>query len=1207
MNIPLLPPVRLAPDIAASAVQLPSSAAHSPCRIARRRRAALRAGLALALSLAAQLSPATGAFAATSETPEEFHTSADVNGDGRRDIVIVDKVTGIYRIAYGQANGTNLWVDGRPSGVEQVTGFNVGRVLHANRDALAFTSPAANRINLFDGLSMAQAGSPVNVFLDSLGPSRVVALDIGGPGNTVLDDLYSPTIENNPSAPLRLTLTRSTGVAFTELLDTNLTAAIVTADAVKLKTNAANPVLLGAITGISGAHAFVAQSFTTGLPQDVAKANNLPPVDAFVCANFSGTALNQFLFYQRGASNLLVRPVQEPAPGSFNFGAGSGFAFPASLRQVITVPGTADVRLLIVFGAGETAGIYSFDGVNPPQPVESFTAEPGETFTGATATGSGHFTLMSGVDGKSTRFQDWKRTGNGYSKGAGGDLPPVNRMTSGANVFLFVNQPFVHPAPRLVGSLNAADWSSRLQTTNPPGQVSVLAEQFISTVQGLDNPTPRTLGASPMGVTHGLANQLAESYSLLSFSPAVGQEVVEVTISPKPGRYPLGTSITFSRPAGTNALILYRLSSSEPWKLYLNQPIPLYKDTTVSYYASAGGKNTTIRSAAYTFEKPPGQLDTDGDGVPDLVELGLGGGDAAVHSKDTDGDGYSDLAEILAGTNGPPGTVGAPFDGNVAPTNAPRADELSAFDWAVFPRAWTGIVPTTLHCETGTVVSAFDLHGGLLSTKAAAPIGAASVAYFPNLFADVSQRLYLAATEPHFAVRTNGVNYPPGADPRVGRELLRLLPIPAQSQPLVINYTYGNGTLEQETAAWIAAAQAAQAAVVHPVLAHELTHDDTLVALLWERKVGDLLRSRGFIAPTNAITLFPFRPQDAGRINPAHSNLLSLETNQLVASTGLPDPAFPAFKLVDLYQGISLAVTSSPSGSIERLRALAAEIYRISAVSNNVAPGRFPSPVDTLRAFLETGTLHSNYVAASTYTAQDLIAATTGVSAVFASISQRPTAEMLLRVRPDSFDHDCVILETSAGEFRSLILADGTAFKFPVAFELVPDSLVEVLAYTDTAPSCGVSSLEVIRLNVSAIPGVSAADVNGNLLSDAWECLYLVSNANGDNDQDGASNLKEFLDGTDPWNALSVGGHDDATPPVVSIEPANGGQLKFQWQWPVAYAARVNFSLVGTDDLGQSFNVENTTIQDLGEGRFQIVAPNTGAVSRFYRLQMSLK
>jgi hypothetical protein len=1135
------------------------------------------------------------AFATVSETPEEFHGTADLNGDNRPDLVIVDKVTGIYRLAYGQANGTNTWIDGRPSGIENVTGFNFGRVLNTTRDALAFTAPAANRINVFDASNASQAGSPVNVFINAIGPHRVVALEIGGMANTAHHDLYNSSSANGPAAPQRLTLTRSTGSAFSQLYDAAQAATVVTADAIKLKTNAASPVLVGAILQSGGTHTFAAQSLASGSPVNATTINNLPAADAFLFANFNGTAWNQFLFYRAGSSNLTVAPVQEPAPNSFSFGALTTFTFPEALRQIIAIPGTNDVRLLVIFGGGELAGIYSFDGVNAPQLVESFIAEGGEKFTGAMASGNGNFTLLKGQNGRSSNFQDWKRSGNGYAKGDGGELPAVNALTTAANVFLFVNKPFVHPTPRLVASLNAADWSSGLQTTNPPGQISVMAERFVDSSQGLKNPVARNLGSAPVGAAFGLPNQIMESFSLLSFSPAIGNEVVEVNASPRPGHYSLGVSVTLSTPPGANATISYRFGPNGNWTPY-TQPIPLYQDTTIEYFAWANGVKSTIRSAAYTFSKPPESLDSDGDGVPDFVELALGGDQAALHSKDSDGDGYSDFAEILASND--------PYSTNSVPTQ--RYDELSAFDWAIFPRGFAGVIPELLNCQTGTVVSAYDLHGGLINTRPALPFFNSPISYFSNLFADVGQRLYIAATEPHFDVRTNGTSFPAGADTRVGRELLALLPVPELAANLPINYTYGGGSLAQEAAAWIAAAQAAQAAVAHPVLVSDLTYQDTLIALLCERKIGAMLQSRNLLAATNQITLFPFRPQDAGRINPSHGDLLSLETN-LVLNTGAPDPAFPGHKLAALHHAISLTVTSSPSVGIETLNQLAAEIYLISARSNNIAPGQYPSPVDALRAFLESQTLPSNYLAAVSLTPPELASAALGVNEILAGVISRPTTLLTLRVRLNSFAGDCVILETPSGFPRSLVLPDGTPFKFPVAFELVPDSLVEVHAYTDLPPTCGVPTLEVISLNVHAFPEVSSTDANGNLLADAWEWLYGLTNPFGDDDNDGASNFKEFLDGTDPKNALSFGGGDDATPPVVQIEPAAGGQLKLSWNWPAQYADKIEFHLVSAASPDQAFELENVPAQHLGGGAYQIIAPNSGGPAKFFRLQMTLR
>jgi hypothetical protein len=356
--------------------------------------------------------------------------------------------------------------------------------------------------------------------------------------------------------------------------------------------------------------------------------------------------------------------------------------------------------------------------------------------------------------------------------------------------------------------------------------------------------------------------------------------------------------------------------------------------------------------------------------------------------------------------------------------------------------------------------------------------------------------------------------------------------VPELPSELQVNYTYGGGTLAQETANWVNAAKAAQDAIVHPVLIADATPDDTLVALLCEGKIRSLLLNRGVIASTNDITLFPFRPNDAGRLNPNHVDLLSLETN-LVQNSGQPDPAFPGFKLLDIYNWMSLSVTSPPTAELQKLRELAGEIYRISAVSNNVAPAKYPSPVDTIRQFIEGGTLNSNYLAVTTLTPADIQSASNGVSEAIAGVVQRPYGSFVLRVRADSFTGSCAILETLGFSPRSLVLPGGAPFKFPDAFHLVPGSLVDVWAYTDLPPTCGAATLEVISLNVTAFPDVSSTDADGDLLADAWEDLFQLDDPYGNPDGDGANNLKEFLDGTDPLDGLSVGGGTGrrSTPP----------------------------------------------------------------------------
>src|SRR5947207_12314036 len=117
------------------------------------------------------------------ETPQEFFGRGDFDGDGRSDMVIVDKETGKYRLGYQLTPGVFTWVDNRPSGIKGISGFSIGKLLTNNLDALAFTSPDANQFTLVDASSPSSSARPVTVpFTAALGPNTVVAVESGGAG-----------------------------------------------------------------------------------------------------------------------------------------------------------------------------------------------------------------------------------------------------------------------------------------------------------------------------------------------------------------------------------------------------------------------------------------------------------------------------------------------------------------------------------------------------------------------------------------------------------------------------------------------------------------------------------------------------------------------------------------------------------------------------------------------------------------------------------------------------------------------------------------------------------------------------------------------------------------------------------------------------------------------------------------------------------------
>jgi hypothetical protein len=88
------------------------------------------------------------------ETASEFTSTADFNGDGFADAVIVDKQSGLYRIGYGTAGDGPLdWSAARPLGLSELAGVAVG-TLGGSTASLIAASGKSNR---------AQAVSPAGI------------------------------------------------------------------------------------------------------------------------------------------------------------------------------------------------------------------------------------------------------------------------------------------------------------------------------------------------------------------------------------------------------------------------------------------------------------------------------------------------------------------------------------------------------------------------------------------------------------------------------------------------------------------------------------------------------------------------------------------------------------------------------------------------------------------------------------------------------------------------------------------------------------------------------------------------------------------------------------------------------------------------------------------------------------------------------------
>ena len=95
--------------------------------------------------------------------------------------------------------------------------------------------------------------------------------------------------------------------------------------------------------------------------------------------------MREFLLYKPGDKNLTVRPVEEPAPGQFQFGAGKSFDLGQPVRRVIVLDDNGAQKLFVIFGEGDKAGVFDFDGTKPPVLIHSLAAT-NELFSCAAST-----------------------------------------------------------------------------------------------------------------------------------------------------------------------------------------------------------------------------------------------------------------------------------------------------------------------------------------------------------------------------------------------------------------------------------------------------------------------------------------------------------------------------------------------------------------------------------------------------------------------------------------------------------------------------------------------------------------------------------------------------------------------------------------------------------------------------------------------------
>ena len=1154
--------------------------------------ASARGRLLCVLALAGSL---IGSFGASFvyENAWELQSDGDFNGDGLRDQLIVDKATGSYRIGYQLSPDVYTWASARASGIANATGLGIGKLDSLGFDSIALTGPDANRVNILDATNTALTIQPSSVFIPSLGPNMAVVMDIGGVGNTAHEDLCVASLYNGVS-PYRGTLLHNDGTT-NRILLSDLTVGYLRerANPVLLHTNRYPRLALFqrnvgtnydlfSFFDLSGGSALSVYNIATSVT---------PNPYEYVTGQFTSTnPYTQFLLYPPGGYYFFEYQVTEPSSNNYALVYTNTFYFTNYVDRLFVLPGATSTKLLAFDTNGVSAVVYNFDGRSTLVAVQSFGASPGEHFTGAGVLGANGFTAYSAPLGQNTsaRFRQWKWTGSNYTNSASGDLPRISAYSASGNVMQFRSEPFVTNNPVLLRLSSAGDWASTLAYSALPGNISVKTETFLTSTQGLVNPTLTTLGAAHPLAVFGLANQYSNMISLFSFTPPAGDKISDVTISPLPGIYPGSVKLQFTA-ANSSDSIFFRqgVGAWTTWSNGLSAIV--FTNTTVQYYGqpSSGVGKSAVKSAFYSFTQGPATLDSKGDGIPDYVKVARGL--SLTGSRDSDGDGYSDLEELIHGFN--------PLSTNSVPTNYPHLDDQAAFDVNVTPRPWDGFSNVMTLCATGVVLHAFDCQGTLLGAGTA-DSNHRPVAPITNISIVAEARLVSVFTDPHYYIMTTNV------DKKVGREMLGLAAVPAPQFPAV-PYVYGGGNITNEAMNWIAAASNVFSHLPRATLAKTLNNDSTLEALLFELRVAQMLGARSNVWWTN-VTLFPSRVADIGRTNPSQSLLLSLET-----ATGNQ----PGYKLQKTFGVISNLVETSTNPAVASLRAVVQDIYRIDSLLNNTNPSRFVLPVDEIRYFLWQGTFDSNYLAWAT-TSNQFAAATSGGAAILAAVSGRPVTNVFLTVRNDTLTGSCHILDLLVGGVTfALQDAAGLPFIFPNNFQLLPGTVVQISGYTDvTNSSCAYPAIEVTSALLNSVPIATDTDASGNLLVDSWEKRFFgavgLIDPFGDADADGYQNIQEMLDGTDPLDGF---GHSAAiahfAPPTLVLI-RSGLQVEIHFLWPAYYVNRFNFGIRHTSVLSAPFTdlAVSSPVGVAGhDNEFKITCAVPATSQHYYFLTISLR
>lgn len=570
----------------------------------------------------------------TYETDQVLTSTGEfLTNDGRTDLVIVEKATGILHFGIQNPDSTLSWVLREPSGIPNPTSLSVARFAGGITDQAAITSPAANRVTLAHPAASFSQFLYQHIFPQNPSPQTLAAFD---PDNNGTADLFIAGDRDDGSGqPFYYEFRSNLTGANTLTWQTQFNQPTHRVFRFEPKTSA-TPVL----GEIFGSQFWRETPTLTGVTDaQVLSGVTVNANTLMTYGGFSGTTLQEIILYTPGESTARAAKFTEPSLNAFQWAAATTLTFPKPLKQLVTISTPTSARLGVLF-TDQSAAIYNYNGT-------------ALTLRSNLSTSSNEWLNPLGSEGLFVKHA------GGYARfNTASTSPTLSPYVSGAfpsststssNLVFFNEEPLVSPTALPVAFAKVRDWSIASSTSN--GTLWTISAGNLG-ANGISAPSSSSY-TSP-SATHTLLNQLNPATSFFQLAPAAGINLPEIFISPPSGNQNPGETITVSfSPSLANHSVRYRINSG-PWLIYNpSQPPQVSADTTISAYAFGANGNSNIRSATYTFATPPVpslgiSLDLDLDGMPDAWEKAFNLSDVGA---DSDVDGTDNFTEFLNGTD----------------------------------------------------------------------------------------------------------------------------------------------------------------------------------------------------------------------------------------------------------------------------------------------------------------------------------------------------------------------------------------------------------------------------------------------------------------------------------------------------------------------------------------------------------------------------